>query len=315
MLINHISYYLPDNIISNSFFCDKNNIQQEEIVAKSGIKNRRYIKPGENTNSMAIEAVKQAIPELPYSVGEIDLIVGATYTPYDTIVTIAHSVQNEFKIKNAKCFCIDSACSSFVNAVEIVESFFISQKATKALIIISECNSSFCDFSDTKSNFLWGDGAAAVFISNSSFSKYDLEIVDIETRGLGHVGKGSEAVGLRPNHGGLRMPHGKDVFQFACIYMQEESEKILNKNHCSVFQLRFFIPHQANLRIINHVAEKLNIEPSKVLHNIENIGNTGSASTPILLSQNIKKLNQKDMVLITVFGGGYSVGTLLLKKI
>ena len=111
------------------------------------------------------------------------------------------------------------------------------------------------------------------------------------------------------------MPFGKDVFQFACIYMLEVSEKILNKNNIIVDKLRFFIPHQANLRIIDYVSDKLKIDPAKVLHNIEDIGNTGSASTPILLSQNMNKFNQNDIILITVFGGGYSAGTMLLKKI
>ncbi len=315
MYINHISHYLPDSIVSNSFFYEIHSMSNEEIVSKSGIKNRRYAKHNENTNSMAIEAVNQGIQELPYAIDEIDLIVGATYTPHDTVATIAHAVQSEFKIKNAKCFCVDSACSSFINAIEIVECFFANKKATKALIIISECNSKYCDHNDKKSNFLWGDGAAAVFISKSTFTRNDLEVIDIETIGLGHIGKSIQAISLRPDQGGLRMPFGKDVFQFACIYMLEVSEKILNKNNIIVDKLRFFIPHQANLRIIDYVSDKLKIDPAKVLHNIEDIGNTGSASTPILLSQNINKLNQNDLILITVFGGGYSAGTMLLKRI
>jgi len=315
MYINHISHYLPDSIVSNSFFYEIHDMSNEEIVSKSGIKSRRYAKLNENTNSMAIEAVTLGIQELPYAIDEIDLIVGATYTPHDTVATIAHAVQSEFKIKNAKCFCVDSACSSFINAIEIVECFFANKKATKALIIISECNSKYCDHNDKKSNFLWGDGAAAVFISKSTFTRNDLEVIDIETIGLGHIGKSIEAISLRPDQGGLRMPFGKDVFQFACIYMLEVSEKILNKNNIIVDKLRFFIPHQANLRIIDYVSDKLKIDPAKVLHNIEDIGNTGSASTPILLSQNMNKFNQNDIILITVFGGGYSAGTMLLKKI
>ncbi len=315
MYINHISHYLPDSIVSNSFFYEIHDMSNEEIVSKSGIKSRRYAKLNENTNSMAIEAVTLGIQELPYAIDEIDLIVGATYTPHDTVATIAHAVQSEFKIKNAKCFCVDSACSSFINAIEIVECFFANKKATKALIIISECNSKYCDHNDKKSNFLWGDGAAAVFISKSTFTRNDLEVIDIETIGLGHIGKSIQAISLRPDQGGLRMPFGKDVFQFACIYMLEVSEKILNKNNIIVDKLRFFIPHQANLRIIDYVSDKLKIDPAKVLHNIEDIGNTGSASTPILLSQNINKLNQNDLILITVFGGGYSAGTMLLKRI
>ena len=111
------------------------------------------------------------------------------------------------------------------------------------------------------------------------------------------------------------MPFGKDVFQYACKYMLLETEQILNKNDIDLSQLNYFIPHQANARITDYVAKKMNIEQSCVLTNIEQLGNTGSASTPIVLSQNLKKYNQNDIIVISVFGGGYSSGAILLKKI
>ena len=106
MYINHISHYLPDSIVSNSFFYEIHEMSNEEIVSKSGIKSRRYAKLNENTNSMAIEAVTLGIQELPYAIDEIDLIVGATYTPHDTVATIAHAVQSEFKIKMQNVFAL-----------------------------------------------------------------------------------------------------------------------------------------------------------------------------------------------------------------
>lgn len=120
---------------------------------------------------------------------------------------------------------------------------------------------------------------------------------------------------LRPNNGGIRMPFGKDVFQNACIYMIRETEQILNKNSISLNQLKYFIPHQANARITDFVANKLILEPSRVLTNIEQFGNTGSASTPIVLSQNMGKYKQGDIIVLSVFGGGYSSGAVLLKKL
>jgi 3-oxoacyl-[acyl-carrier-protein] synthase-3 len=111
------------------------------------------------------------------------------------------------------------------------------------------------------------------------------------------------------------MPFGKDVFQFACTYMIQETEQILRKNNISVNQLNYFIPHQANARITDFVAKKLKLDPTQILTNIEQFGNTGSASTAIVLSDNWSKFKQNDNIVISVFGGGYSSGAVLLKKL
>ena len=315
MIINHVTHYIPDIVIPNEYFFAKYGITNEEIISKSGIKQRRRTRPDENTNSMAIEAVTKALPDLPFPINEIDLIIGATYTPYDTGGTLAHAVQKQFNIGEVRCFTIDSGCSSFVNAIEIVGCYFANNKTSKALIVISENNTAYIDESDKNSCFLFGDGAAAVFITNQRYSTGDIEIIDVNTTGLGNVGKSIDAVYVRPNHGGIRMPFGKDVFQYACKYMLLETEQILNKNDIDLSQLNYFIPHQANARITDYVAKKMNIEQSCVLTNIEQLGNTGSASTPIVLSQNLKKYNQNDIIVISVFGGGYSSGAILLKKL
>lgn len=315
MIINLVTDYIPDIVIPNEYFSVNFGITSEEIVAKSGIKQRRRIRSDENTNSMAIEAVKKALPDLPFQINEIDLIIGATYTPYDTGGTLAHAVQKQFNICNAKCFAIDSACSSFVNAIEIVDCYFDSERAVKALIVISENNSAYSDDSDRNSGFLFGDGAAAVFITNQRYYANDIEIIDVNTTGLGHIGKSLEAVYVRPNNGGIRMPYGKDVFQYACKYMLLETEHILHNNDIHLSELNYFISHQANARITDYVAKKLNLEQSRVLTNIEQFGNTGSASTPIVLSQNMGKYKQNDIIVISVFGGGYSSGAILLKKL
>jgi len=260
MIINLVTNYLPNVVIPNDYFFENYGITNEEIIAKSGIKQRRRTLPNENTNSMAIEAVKKALHIMPFPIDEIDLIIGATYTPYDTVGTLAHAVQKQFNIANAKCFTVDSACSSFVNALEIVECYFANKKASKALIIVSENNSVYNDYSDKKSGFLWGDGAAAVVISNERYSDEDIEVIDIKTTGLGNIGKSIEGVYLRPGNGGIKMPFGKDVFQFACTYMIQETEQILHKNGIDISQLNYFIPHQANKRITDYVAEKIEIK-------------------------------------------------------
>jgi 3-oxoacyl-[acyl-carrier-protein] synthase-3 len=198
--------------------------------------------------------------------------------------------------------------------LEVADAYFATGRAQKALVIISENNSLYNNLSDPKSGFLWGDGAAAVFISNERYSDDDLEVVDINTRGLGNIGKNIDGVYLRPLDGGLKMPYGKDVFQQACTYMVEETEQLLAKNNLSVADINYLIPHQANIRIIDYVARSLNISKEQVLNNIEFLGNTGSASAAIVLAQNISTFKKGDKIVITVFGGGYSSGTALLKK-
>jgi 3-oxoacyl-[acyl-carrier-protein] synthase III len=315
MILNLVAHYVPDMVVPNEYFSVNYGIPDLDIFSKSGIKQRRRTRPFENTNSIAIEAVKNAVCEMPFAIAEIDLIIGATYTPYDTVGTLAHAVQKEFNINNAKCFTIDSACSSFVNAIEIVDCFFANNKASKALIIISENNSLYNDDSDKKSGFLWGDGAAAVVLTKQRYTDSDFEVLDVNTTGLGHIGKSIDAVYARPKDGGIKMPFGRDVFQYACKYMVQETEQILKKNGIPLEQLNYFIPHQANARITDFVVKALNLEPSQVLTNIEHLGNTGSASTPIVLSQNWRRFKQNDIVVISVFGGGYSSGAVLLKKL
>jgi 3-oxoacyl-[acyl-carrier-protein] synthase-3 len=263
---------------------------------------------------MSVAATKAGIDRLPYPVKEVDLIVGATYTPYDTVGTLAHAVQRFFGIPEARVISISSACSSFLSAMEIVEGYFATNKARTALVVSSEHNSAYSDDMDAQSGHLWGDGAAAVFVSKEKTSEEDIEILDVSTSGLGHIGKGTEAVCLKPNEGGLKMPFGKDVFTNACKYMVSEVREILKKNRLTPEEIIHLIPHQANSRIIAQLKEALGLHNGELITNIEEIGNTGCASTMIALSQNWKKFRKSELIVITVFGGGYSSGAMLLRK-
>ena len=304
---------MPGQIIPNSYFKDKNGLSEEWIEKRTGIKERRKAIMSENTNTMAIEAVNKATENLPYPISEIDLIVGATYTSFDTVINIAQSIQNHFNINKVKATTITSACSSFVNAVEIAEGYFAMNKADKALIIASEHNTAYSNEQDEQTGHLWGDGASAVFISKEKISDNDIEIIDVVTEGLGNINKASEAVYLRPLNGGIKMPLGKDVFVNANNYMVSALTDILNKNDLNIYDLNYVVPHQANFRIIEHIRKELGISEGKTIVNIDKLGNTGCASTPIAFSQNQEKFKKGDLVAITVFGGGYSSGTMLLK--
>jgi len=223
-------------------------------------------------------------------------------------------VQHFFDIAGARVISISSACSSFLNAVEIVEGYFATNKSKRALVVSSEHNSAYSDDMDEQSGHLWGDGAGAVFISKERISDDDIKILDLNTTGLGHIGKGVEGVYLRPNNGGLKMPFGKDIFVNATKYMVSEVKDILKKNNLTLDKIVHLIPHQANSRIIAQVAEALELRNGELVTNIEETGNTGCASTMIGLSQNWQRFKKEELIVITVFGGGYSSGAMLLKK-
>ncbi|MDD3845660.1 MAG: ketoacyl-ACP synthase III [Syntrophorhabdaceae bacterium] len=313
MYINAISHYLPSTTVGNEHYTELNGLTDEWIFKRSGIRQRTRATDAENAHTMAIDAITPLVGKLPYQIADVDLIVGATYTPYDTVGTLAHAMQGHFNIPRAVAVTITSACSSFVNAIEIVEGYFATGKATKALVIASEHNFAYIE-DDDRSGHLWGDGAGCAFISAGRCSPDDIEVVDVHTSGLGHIGKGIGAVNLRPSNGGLTMPHGRDVFVHACNFMAAEARDITEKNAYSLGDIDYLIPHQANARIMGHVAKALGLDNSRVISNIEDTGNTGCASTVICLSQNWERFIKNDLIVITVFGGGYSSGAMLLRK-
>ena len=158
MYINSVGYYLPEQIITNDHFKKSSGLASEWIVSRTGVLERRKAFPDENTNTMAVESVKAALTNLPYSIKDVDLIIGATYTPFDTINTLAHYVQYKFDINDCQVFTISSACSSFVNALEIVQCYFFRNKSSKALIIASEHNTAYNNDNDQNAGHLWGYG-------------------------------------------------------------------------------------------------------------------------------------------------------------
>ena len=313
MFINATGFYVPEERVDNQHFLELNGLTSEWIEQRTGIRSRSKAKAEENINTMSMEAVRNALPKLPYDITDVDLIVSASYSPYDTVATAAHLAQREFHIENAKALYLSSACSSFLNALEVVEGYFAMGKATKALILSADKNSAYYNETDPKAGHLWGDAAAAFFISKERVSEKDSEIVEVYTQGLGYLGKAPDAVHLRPCDGGIMMPEGRDVFIQACTYMPKNVLYLLEKNGYTLDNLTYFIGHQANMRIMSNIAKQLNLPEEKFLHNIEELGNTGSVSSALVYAQNDHSFKKGDLVAITVFGGGYSTGACLIK--
>lgn len=315
MYISAIGHYLPGYRVPNEYFLKINGLTDEWIYERTGIKTRTRARGNDNTNTMGIKAVRNLKERYGADLSDVDLIVGATYTPVDTVATLAHVVQREFNIRNAKALSVSTACSSFLNAIEIAHSFFISGKATKAIVLDSEHNSFYGNESDPKAGHLWGDGSAATLVTKDRTDASNPEIIDIQTHGLGHIGKGPEAVYLRPADEGLVMPDGRDVFIHACTFMADELKEICEKNNIALGDIDYVVPHQANIRIINHIARELGIPEEKIITHIEEHGNTGSASTLIGLSmaRELNLIRKGSLMAFTVFGGGYSSGSMLIR--
>ncbi len=313
MFINATGYYVPSTRVPNDYFEKVNGLTSDWILQRTGIETRSKVAEGEDVFTMGIKAVENAMQRLPYSIRDVDLIISAGYTPQDTVGTLAHVIQRKFAIENAASLMISSACSSCVNALEIVEGYFAIHKASKALIICSENNSFYNNEHDPKSGHLWGDAAVALFISKERISDREPEILSITTHGLGHIGRGPGGVYLSLKQKVIEMPNGKDVFANATRFMIDAVTEVTQKRNIELQDLDYIIAHQANMRIIDNVLHQLNFSPEKSLTNIKNYGNTGSASAFLVMMEHEEKFKKGDLIGITVFGGGYSSGATLIR--
>lgn len=313
MYINSMGHYIPTGRIPNEYFEKVNGLTPDWIVQRTGIISRSKANADENCDTMALEAVEDAIKGLPYSINEVDLIIGAYYCVYDSVATAGHVVQKKYDIKGAKVVYISAACSSFINGLEVAEGYFAMGKAKRALVICSEHNTYYSNEKDPKSGHLWGDAAVAFFISKDKEAETDIEILDIFTEGLGNVGKGPGGVKLRPGEDGISMPDGRDVFINACRYMIYALNNALEHTGLKQEDISKFICHQANKRIVAQVAHQLNKPLDEFINNIELLGNTGSASAPLVLSQHKGEFKKGDIVALMVFGGGYSCGCFIVR--
>jgi 3-oxoacyl-[acyl-carrier-protein] synthase-3 len=304
---------VPSKRVSNDYFFEINGLTADWILKRTGIETRSKAGADETGVTMGLAATAKAIEKLSYSVQDVDLIVSAGYTPEDTVGTLAHIVQREYNIRNARTMMVSTACSSFLNALEIVQGYFALGKATKALIICSEINSAYNNECDPKCGHLWGDAAIAMFVSKERITGNEPEILNITTRGLGHVGKGPAGVILSLRNGGLQMMYGKDVFSHAVQHMIEALKTVAGEINITVQDVDYVIAHQANMRIVSSMLHVMNIPEHKSLNNIKKYGNTGSASAFLVFMEHWHLYEKNMLIGITVFGGGYSSGAILIR--
>lgn len=308
--------HVPEGRISNARFEELTGNDADWFVARTGIHTRSRAAPGETTSSMAIAAVRTLLDADPQVLDGVDLIIGASYTPDDTLSTMAARVQRAFAIEQARVYFISTACTSWISALELAELMINSGVATRALVVVAEHNSRYSDDADRFSGHLWGDGAAAtVLTTRPEDALFSLDYV--RSRGLACAGLGPEAITLTLDQGdkGLVMSGGRDVFARACEYLVEEIRDALGQTGRGIEGLDWLVPHQANHRILVNVARTLDLPSERVVVTVDTLGNTGCASIPISLASVLDQVKSGQVVVGAAFGGGYSAGAVTLTRL
>lgn len=313
VFIHASAEYLPQRVVDNEYFSGLTGRPTLWFEQLTGIRERRRAAEGENANTMAVAAVENLLREAPGCLDGVDLIIGASYTPWDTIGTIAHVIQKHFHVQHARALYLSTACSSFIDALDVVVAYFQSGRARKALVVAVEHNSLYSSDSDEKSGHLWGDGAAAMVLSREPLGQ-GMEVVDVRAVGRADVGRGPEGIKMTPHKDGLVMLYGKDIFMHACREMVAVTQDILERNRIAVEDVRLLVPHQANKRIIDCVLEHLQLPSQRVAMTIAELGNTGCASVAITYHRSWQSLAAGQIGVLVTFGGGYSAGAALIRR-
>lgn len=311
--------YAPSNIMKNSDLENIVNTSDEWISSRTGIKERR-ISVGENTSDLSIKASLKAIEDANISPEDIDLIIVATISPDNYLPSTACIVQGAIKACNATCFDISAACTGFIYGLSIAATFIKTGEAKVALVVGAEVLSKMVNWKDRNTCVLFGDGAGAAILRASEQEG----IMSISTYSEGDKGEYLKSVGVPLNNPYVKdekysdsyvSMNGKEIFKFALRVLPQSINDVLKKASHSLEDIKYIVPHQANLRIIEAVAKKLNISEDKFYTNLKSFGNTSGASIPLALDEMARKglIKRGDKIILSGFGGGLTYGATILK--
>tara|TARA_R110001583_G_scaffold71272_1_gene201070 strand:- start:10415 stop:11410 length:996 start_codon:yes stop_codon:yes gene_type:complete len=319
--ITAVGKYVPEDVLTNAMLEKMVDTNDEWITSRTGIKERRILKgEGLGTSFMAIKAAQELIQKRKLDPKEIELVIVATATPDMQAAATAAYVATEIGAVNAFGFDLEAACSSFLYGMSVAARYIESGKYTKVLLIGADKCSSMIDYTDRATCIIFGDGAgAALFEPNE-------EGLGLQDEYLRSDGSGREF--LRAKAGGSCYPiskeavekgehfvyqEGKTVFKNAVFNMADVAEKILKRNNLTKEDVNWLAAHQANKRIIEATANRIDIDSSKVMMNIQKYGNTTSATLPLLLADYETQLKKGDKIIFAAFGGGFTWGSIYLK--
>ena len=314
--------YLPKKTLTNIDLEKMVDTTNEWILSRTGIEKRHLVEEGEATSDMCKNVAKELLKKSNKSPEEIDLILVATSTPDYPVVSTAALVQDKIGAINAWGYDIVAACTGFVYAMETGAKFVESGKYKNVMVIGADTMSSIIDYTDRNTCVIFGDGGGGVLLEPSDDDSGVLDsLLYADGSGYqyltvpagGSLNPASKATVDKGMH--YVFQDGKTVFKFAVKNMAEVSKEILDKNDLTGKDVKLFIPHQANKRIIDAAADRCGLQSEQVLVNINKYGNTTAGTIPIALDDAVEEkiLNKGDILLFAAFGGGFTWGSMLIK--
>jgi 3-oxoacyl-[acyl-carrier-protein] synthase-3 len=310
--------YLPERLVHNTDLEKIMDTTDQWIRERTGIERRRYAAEGETTVDMAEHAARRAIDAAGIAPTDIDLIVFATATPDLVFPNCGTLLQARLGCAGAPAFSVEAACSGFIYALSIADKFVRAGEAKRALVVGAETLSRITDFSDRTTAILFADGAGAVVLAASE--QDGILSTHLHSDGsykdllycTGGVSKGYE-----PDSGNravIRMA-GRETFKVAVTMLGNSVDEVLAKNGLAKSQISWLVPHQANIRIIQAVARKLDLPMERVIVTVQDHGNTSAASVPLALDTGVRdgRIKPGDLILLEAFGGGFTWGAALVR--
>jgi len=317
--------YLPEKVLTNRDLERIVDTSDEWIVTRTGIKERRISSPEQAASDLGTEAAKNALENAKISPEELDAIIVATITPDMFFPSTGCIIQNNLGAKKAFALDLNAACSGFIYALAVAYSFLKAKLCSKILVVASEVLSKITDWQDRNTCVLLGDGAGAAVLSATTEKDPPKQILSIFLASQGEYGDL-----LNMPAGGSRIPasvesvknrlhflkmKGKEVFRIAVISMLEAARRGLEMCNTSLDKLKLLIPHQANIRIINAIGERLGLSSEQVYVNVDRYGNMSAATVAVALDEVTKsnKLNRGDIVELVAFGAGFTSGSCVIQ--
>ncbi len=314
--------YLPERILTNAELEKMVDTTNEWIVTRSGIRERHIARDDQATSDLAAEAARRALADAGVTAADVDLIIVATLSPDMPFPNTACFVQNLIGAKNATCIGMEAACSGFLFAVDAASQYLLTGRFKTALVIGAEKLSCVTDWQDRTTCVLFGDGAGAVVLRVSESGDGILSTVtgsDGSLNALLNIPGGGSRNPTSPQTIEKRMHfmkmEGKEVFKHAVRAMGEAARKAVEKAGLTIADIACVVPHQANMRIVEAIRDRLGVGPEKFYVNLDKVGNMSAASIPVAFDEAIKagKIKKGDHVVFVAFGGGFTWGAMVVK--
>jgi 3-oxoacyl-[acyl-carrier-protein] synthase-3 len=314
-IIRSTGAYLPARIMTNADLEKMVDTSDAKIQQLTGIKERHIAADGELTSDMAVKAAQMALDNAGLTAADIDAVIVATTTPDDTFPATAVKVQAKLGMTRGFAFDVQAVCSGFIYALSTAQGLIATKQATRALVIGAEKMSSVLDWTDRSTCILFGDGAGAVVVEAGTDEKQGILTTHLHSDGrFRDMLYTSGGVATTKTAGTIQM-QGREVFKHAVENLAQVIDEALAATGLKDEDISLLVPHQANIRIIESTAKKLNLDMSKVVITLDKHGNTSAASIPLALHTAVSegRVKRGDLLLLEAMGGGFTWGSLLVR--